>query len=95
MDYKYSGFAHWGYKAGCTFAERPSRAVRLSTDAELQRFTCQRPAEGMTQELQCTVDLTSRGICTADSSHDGLLHVQVRTENLACAANAVQPQLFP
>lgn len=77
VDYKFTGFNHWGYKAGCTFAERPSRAVLMSTDAELQRFTCQRPGDGAPQELQCTVDLTSRGICTADSSHDGLLHVQV------------------
>eukprot|EP00892_Ulva_mutabilis_P007549 jgi/Ulvmu1/5166/UM021_0183.1 len=84
VDYKYTGFIHWGYRAGCTFAERPSRSVRLSTDAQLQRFTCQRPMERMAQELQCTVDLTSRGICTADSTHDGLLHVQEQSSQDAC-----------
>lgn len=77
MDYKYAGFNHWGYKAGCEFAEQPTKAVKATTDANVQRYTCQID-ELHPDATECTVDLTSRGVCTADSSFDGLLHVQVQ-----------------
>ena len=75
VDYRASGFNHWGYQAGCEFAESPVKDVIASEETAVQRFKCQRELAASTE---CTVDLTSLGVCTTDSSFDGLSHVQVR-----------------
>jgi hypothetical protein len=75
VNYQLSGFNHWGYMGGCDFAERSAKEVRASERSSVQRFTCQREVAGLTE---CTVDLTSLGVCIADESIDGLTHVKVR-----------------
>lgn len=74
IDYRAAGFNHWGYLAGCEFAESSVKEVKASTDSAVQRFTCQRELSATTE---CTVDLTSLGVCIADANFDGLPHVQV------------------
>jgi hypothetical protein len=77
MDYRFSGFNHWGYKAGCAFVG----ARGEMNDTLVQRFGCDHEkgsAQGG-QELLCTVDLASKGTCQAGVSHDGFGRVTVRS----------------
>lgn len=83
VDYRASGFNHWGYQAGCEFAQSPAKEVKASDDSAVQRFTCRRDVP---TDAKCTVDLTSLGVCVADASLDGLNHVQVRCRGLCCSS---------
>ena len=89
VDYRVAGFNHWGYQAGCEFVESSAKEVTAGQDSAVQRFTCQRELSASTE---CTVDLTSLGVCIADSSFDGLSHVQVRP---ALASNSPQSVAAP
>lgn len=42
------------------------------------------------QQLRCTEDLTSRGVCSATASHDGFRRVSVR-RRLGCGLHAEVP----
>jgi Leishmanolysin len=74
VNYRASGFNHWGYMGGCGFAERSAKEVSASQRSSVRRFTCQRE---LSVSTECTVDWTSRGVCIADASIDGLTHVKV------------------
>jgi hypothetical protein len=80
VDTKFAGVNHWGFQAGCKFAESSTSAIMASSNPRLTRFTCRKDdaPKSEPEAMQCTPYLTSRGFCTAGKNYDGLLHVQAR-----------------